>query len=74
MWLNTIGLTGWMCAMCDLTFANEYKLRNHFVNERLLCQDLWTWKRRKFLDEIKGFNRGTRMAQEIWTNLHLQGM
>ena len=55
LWLNTFEQTGWMCVMCDSTFANEYKVRTHLVNERPLCQNLWTWKRRKFLDEMKGF-------------------
>ena len=55
LWLNTFEQTGWMCVMCDSTFATEYEVRNHLAKERPLCQNLWTWKRRKFLDEMKGF-------------------
>ena len=54
-WLNTVGqqIT---CGMCDLTFANAYQLRNHQqVYDKLVCQGLWTGKRKRFLNEIKVF-------------------
>ena len=66
-WLNNYGIQI-TCSMCDHTFANEDQLRNHFY-ERLNCQEHWTRKKKKFLDEIKLF-RQMSTEEHGWLEIH----